>query len=102
MLSSSESAAEYLESKGFYRGIHFSLDFAEALADKVAFELAIRDKFIESSMEFFYFDGNQETCDNKCIWDGYSKRCVCDNRRVCWAKDNDFSYLNPKIHAEAW
>lgn len=29
-------------------------------------------------------DGN---CEEDCTWDGVSRRCRCNNRRVCWAYD---------------
>ena len=27
-----------------------------------------------------------------CEWDGYSRRCVCGNRRVCWNWENSILY----------
>jgi len=36
------------------------------------------------------FNGNREHCENYCKgWDGTSRRCDCQNRRVDWEYDSD-------------
>lgn len=64
-----------------------------------------RIKHLDDSGEYvdFYGMNCDETEDNFCLgWDGKSRRCDCGNRRVYWAKSEDFTFENPTIYAIAW
>jgi hypothetical protein len=48
----------------------------------------VRDQFLKEVVpdikEDLEFNFNGMNCDEECAWDGLSRRCYCDNRRVSW------------------
>lgn len=73
------------------------------VADEALFQLLIKERL---SLDILYrFDGD-DTCKwHNCLWDGESRRCACDNRRVAWVRDYGWNLANLdscNIHAEAW
>jgi len=96
-------AVEWLLERGRQINVDFTVDRAVEVANEMAFTEAVDARMIElrKSGDRVSFNGDEycEGCDG---WDGESRRCECDNRRVSWVRGWDHSFRNPSIEAEAF
>lgn len=88
-------AKQYLTNRHFNRSDSIGFVKLIELADDVAFFEAIK----EAQVEGVDIKGQCDECSH---WNGVDKRCSCGNRRMCWVKGWDFSFLNPEIYPEPY
>ena len=93
-----QKAIAYLVAHGKAIGTDFTLDNAVAMANSLAYDLAVAER--QATMQGFVdFDGDDgcETCKG---WDGKDNRCDCGNRRVYWACSDWHTFEEPSIYPE--
>ena len=84
------------------RGLKLCVDFGTDNALDIANDLATEDETKKLSEDDGYFDFSGQNCDDCPGWDGESNRCECGNRRVCWERADDHTFLEPHLEAVAY
>ena len=96
-------AINWLTERDYVLSEDFNIDNAIKFANDIAFdeEIIKRTKEIEETGIFTTFNGD-DYCENCSGWDGISRRCECEKRRVYWDCDfYDDYFLEPHIYGQA-
>lgn len=93
-------AIVFLQNRGLLLQKDFELSDAVGTANKIRFDELVAEAIEKAERTGEGFEFQDCTCeDEDCTWDGVSRRCDCNNRRVAWSYDGDFR--NMTIYAYA-